>query len=85
MKQVPLPHSWSISTWPLEVWPHDPKRARWLLRSQRDELIEAGCLARVGRELVVHGSRYDRWLQRQSGNVAGYEFPGRRDPARPTA
>lgn len=38
-------------------------------------------MTRVGRELVVLGARYDKWLQRQAGNVTTYEFPGKRDEA----
>lgn len=76
-----VPHSWSVATWPTEVWPHSADRARWLVRAHRDELVKAGAMTRVGRELVVLGARYDKWLQRQAGNVTTYEFPGKRDEA----
>lgn len=75
MARSKIPHSWSIGTWPADVYPHDPARARWLLRAQRDELTAAGALARVGRELVILGDRYTRWLERQSANVVAYECP----------
>jgi hypothetical protein len=66
------PHSWDLEHWPKEVYPHSESRARWLLRAHREELLLAGALARVGRELVVFGDRYTRWLQAQSVNVPGY-------------
>lgn len=33
-----------------------------------------GALVRVGRELVVLGGRYSRWLERQATNVPGFEI-----------
>ena len=66
------PHSWDLQHWPQTVYPHSESRARWLLRAHRKELLAAGALARVGRELVVFGDRYTRWLQAQSANVPGY-------------
>lgn len=76
--RIPGAASWSIQTWPASVWPNDPVRARYLVRAQRDELMRAGALARVGRELVILGDRYGRWLQRQAANVPGYECPANR-------
>jgi hypothetical protein len=72
------PHSWGVTSWPEAIWPHTPERARWLIRAHRNSLLNAGCLSRVGRELVVIGSRYERWLMRQANNVQGYVFPGSR-------
>ena len=67
------PHSWDIEHWPSAVYPHTEGRARWLLRAHRDELITVGALVRGGRELVVIGDRFTRWLQMQATNVPGYE------------
>lgn len=67
------PHTWDLSNWPSTVWPHNPQRARYIVRAFRDDLLRAGALARVGRELVVIGERYTRWLQLQAANVPGYE------------
>lgn len=67
------PHTWDIPNWPPFVWPHEPGRARYVIRAFRDQLLQAGALVRVGRELVVIGDRYTRWLQRQAANVPGYE------------
>lgn len=67
------PHSWDLEHWPQDVYPHSESRARWMLRAHRDELMVAGALVRVGRELVVIGDRYARWLQAQAANVPGFE------------
>lgn len=76
------PHSWDLEHWPHEVYPHTESRARWLLRSHREELLVAGALVRVGRELVVIGARYSNWLQRQASNVPGYQSNANPRPAR---
>lgn len=78
----PVPHSWSVATWPREVWPHDSHRARYVVRANRDDLIAAGVLTRVGRELVILGDRYGRWLQRKSADVPGYEVAANRTRGR---
>lgn len=67
------PHSWDLEHWPPTVYPHSEGRARWILRAHRNELMAAGALVRVGRELVVLGDRFTRWLQMQAANVPGYE------------
>jgi hypothetical protein len=46
-----------------------------LCRAYRDELLAAGALTRVGRELVVLGARYARWLESRACEVPGY-IPG---------
>jgi hypothetical protein len=35
--------------------------------------MEHGAMVRVGREIVIVGQRYNRWLERQAANVPGYE------------
>ncbi len=75
------PHSWDLEHWPHDVYPHSESRARWLLRARRNELIAAGALVRVGRELVVLGGPYARWLARQAEHVVGYESNANRRPA----
>lgn len=64
--------SWDLSTWPPEIWPNDSKRAKWVLRSFRDELIAAGALARGGKGLIVLGRGYSRWLERRAAYVREY-------------
>lgn len=71
---VPLvPHSWSIADWPPGVYPNDPKRGRYLVREHKTDLLTSGALSRVGRELVVIGAAYSRWLQRQASRVPEFE------------
>lgn len=76
-----LPHSWSISNWPADVWPGNASRAAYVIRSNKDELMREGALSRVGRELIVFGARYSRFLEKKSANVPGYECPANREPA----
>jgi hypothetical protein len=74
-----LPHSWEISTWPEGVYPSngDPeetrRRAQWLVRANRSQLMAEGALSRVGKSLVILGAGYARFLQRQACRVTEYE------------
>lgn len=70
---APTPHSWDLEHWPAHVYPHDTRRARYLVRVHRDELLIAGALTRVGRELVFLGARYTRWLESRTVNVANFD------------
>lgn len=69
----PVPHSWSIADWPPTVYPNDPKRGRYLVREHKADLLASGVLSRVGRELVIMGARYSRWLERQASRVPDFE------------
>lgn len=71
---VPVPHSWAIAEWPRNVYPHSASRGRYITRAFRDQLVGAGALVRVGRDLVVMGASYSSWLTRQSNNVVGFEI-----------
>jgi hypothetical protein len=44
------------------------------VRVHRDDLLQASALARVGRELVVFGAAYTRWLQRKASRVADFDI-----------
>jgi hypothetical protein len=83
----PAPHSWDLEYWPLEVWPHTPGRARYVLRAHRAELIAAGAISRVGRELIVLGARYTRWLESRTTAVPDYDIAPNihRDEQQPSA
>lgn len=59
---VLAPHSWDLENWPAGVYPGSESRARYLLRAYRGELVAAGALTRIGREIVVLGAPYVRWL-----------------------
>lgn len=71
--RVPYPHSWSLGTWPEEIWPHSTHKARYVVRTHRNELTAAGALTRVGRELVILGEQWHAWLEAQRGNLDGWE------------
>lgn len=73
-----IPHSWDLEHWPDSVYPHGESRGRYLVRIYRDELIAGGVLTRVGRELVVLGARYSRWLERKTVDVPGFEIAANR-------
>jgi len=78
--QMQIPHSWSIARWPADVYPGSPSRARYVVRVHRNELLQADALSRVGRDLIVLGQRYGRWLEKKSANVPGYEIAANRVP-----
>lgn len=73
-KAESLPHSWPAKDWPAHVFPGNAQRAKHVLRSNRTELLADGALARVGREIIVFGEGYGRWLARKTGRVDGYEI-----------
>jgi hypothetical protein len=67
-----VPHSWNIKGWPDFVYPGSPSRGEYIVRMYKDDLMREGALARVGRELVVFGARYSRWLEKRAAEVPGY-------------
>ncbi len=69
-----LPHSWPLSRWLPEVYPNTNEKARYMVRTYKRELIECGALVRIGRDLVVIGSNYVKWLNRHRVQVLGYEI-----------
>ena len=79
------PHSWDLEHWPTGVYPHTTGRARYMVRSHRDELLAAGALSRVGRELIVLGARYTRWLEARSTEVPDFEIAANRKRELPAA
>jgi hypothetical protein len=69
-----LPHSWSLQKWPESIYPNDRRKARYVVRAHRDELMRAGALARVGRELIIFGRPYQIYLASQASRVDGFEI-----------
>lgn len=69
----PVPATWRISQWPTDVYPGTPTQGKRLCLAHRDELVKALALTRIGRELVVMGSSYMRWLASKGDRVFGYE------------
>ena len=78
IKTSPL-HSWSIKCWPPAVYPNSSRRARYLVRANRDSLTSVGALVRIGRELVIIGEPYVRWMQKKVAAVPGYECPANKE------
>jgi hypothetical protein len=70
--QFALQASWNTADWPRQVYPNDPERARYIVRANKDSLIAAGAIARVGRELIILGDRYQRWLELHTANVSDF-------------
>jgi hypothetical protein len=79
LQATKVPHSWDIENWPPDVYPNRSSRGRYLVRCHRDELMAAGAVTRIGRDLVVLGAAYAGWLQRNSSRVSGYEIAPNRD------
>lgn len=73
-----IPHSWDVEHWPVHVYPHTTGRARYLLRMHRKDLLAARAIARIGREIVIIGAKYSRWLASQTKRVSRYEIPPNR-------
>ena len=67
-----IPHSWSVAQWPATVFPGSAAKARYLIRAHKSELVTAGAVVRVGRELVTIGSKYIRWLETKAKQVQDY-------------
>jgi hypothetical protein len=68
----PAPHSWAIESWPSSVYPGSPGKGRYLIRSNRTALIAAGAISRVGRDLVILGAPFSRFLESQIGRVENF-------------
>lgn len=66
------PHSWAVTDWPTQVYPHNASKGRYIVRAHRDDLLKAGALVRIGRDLVVLGAAYSRWLESQADRVNGF-------------
>jgi hypothetical protein len=75
-----IPHSWDLEHWPVDVYPHNGGRAKYLIRTYRDELLAAGVMCRVGRVLVFVGAKYARWLAKRAAHVADFVPAPNRKP-----
>ena len=73
-KVISVPHSWAVTEWPQDIYPHNPSRGRYIIRAHRDELVAAGALTRIGRDLVIFGAGYNSWLRKQADKVAGFDI-----------
>lgn len=84
-KISPVPHSWPINLWPADVYPNDASKGRYIIRMHRAELIAAGALSRIGRDIVIFGAGYSKWLAQQAGKVQGFEVAANRSRAKAAA
>jgi hypothetical protein len=66
---------WNFANWPEHVFPHDPQAGRHLCREHRDDLLRAGAIVRIGREIIVMGLPYYKWLQKHASRVLDFELP----------
>ncbi len=55
------------------------------MRARRTDLMRHGALARVGRELVVIGDRYTRFIEQSTAKVPGWEIAPNRNGEQATA
>ena len=76
-----IPHSWAVDEWPSDVYPGRASKARYTLRANRTELVAAGALVRVGRDLVVMGGPYASWLAQKANRVDGFAIAPNRAAA----
>jgi hypothetical protein len=73
-----MPHSWGVAHWPPHVYPGNPAAGRYLVRAHRDELGAYGALTRIGRDLVVLGEGFARFLAAKQDRVSGYQIAANR-------
>lgn len=78
---APAPHSWDLEHWPLDVYPHTSGRARYMVRKHRVALLAEGALTRVGRDLVVIGAAYSKFLAKRAEHVANFSIAPNRSQA----
>jgi hypothetical protein len=67
------PHSWEFKSWPENVWPNTPARGQWICRAYRRELVAAGALSRIGKNIVVMGAPYTRWIESRIDQVIDFK------------
>ena len=61
-----------------DVYPNSTKAAKYLIRVHKEELVLAGAIARVGKNIVVLGDRYEAWLQAKAADVMDYDIAANR-------
>ncbi len=84
-KAATMPHSWLVKDWPAHVVPGSTSRAKHTIRKHRAELLAVGALGRVGRDLMIFGEGYARFLARQTQRVENYTIAANREQAREAA
>jgi hypothetical protein len=66
------PHSWAVTDWPAFIYPGSPGKGRYVVRSHRSALIAMGAITRIGRDVVVLGAPYSRFLESRTDRVDGF-------------
>lgn len=75
------PHSWRLVDWDNtapHVAPGNARKAKYLFRMHRAELLAAGAVARIGRDLIFFGVQYEKFLKRGAARVPDYEIAANR-------
>ena len=81
---VLLPHSWPMANWDTvaaHVAPCSAKKAKYLYRMHRDELLAAGAVARIGRDIIFFGAQYEKFLKRGAARIPDYQIAANRSGA----
>lgn len=71
---VVIPHDWTFKRWPSDVYPYDGIKGRHLVNQNRERLVAAGALVRVGKTLVILSAGYFKWLRSNSVRVMIPEY-----------
>jgi hypothetical protein len=74
-----VPHSWPVSNWPPSVYPNDARKAHYFVRVHAAALLEARAIVRIGRERVVIGEPFVKWLTKQGRRMPGYAIAPNRE------
>jgi hypothetical protein len=75
---IPIPHDWTFGTWPGHVYPYNGSKARHLVRVNQSALLAAGALTRIGREIVVLGAGYLKWMASNAPRVIEFDVAANR-------
>ena len=76
---ITLPVTWTIKTWPRDVYPFDGAKARHLIRVHQAKLTALGALSRPSHEITVLGAGYMKWLMSNAARVTDYDVAANRD------
>lgn len=71
---TPLPHDWTIDTWPAGLFPYNGASARHLIYVNQPQLLAAGALVRIGHKIVILAAGYLKWLASNASRVPEYDL-----------
>ena len=81
MKELGVPVAIPVSQWEQHasgLFPWTNTRARRYVWKHANELVEAGALVRLDRELVVMSAQFVLWIMAQTNTVVNYDVPANR-------